>query len=497
MVQRANNGDGVYGVFVYDFNHINPISGHATLLSDVQAGLDPDVIPTAVVGDDDDNGNEEEDMSTQDNKLVAVFLLDVRTNKSPYPQDRQQQDVDANDNDDDSNNPYGDFLGERQWKWFETAISRSNAAVNIIVSGIQVHPKWLITEDGPVEYWNRFPHAQHRLYQAILQNNVKAPLIVSGDIHIAQMLRKDCCRRRRRRRQHRQKGEGEDEDNDNTMIRPLVEVTTSSMTHSWGTEHVCGRPTASPFCKMSYYNALFRPILDFGMWIGPWTELLEQQQQDDDDEVADDNDEMMGKQGEEQTTSTSTTEKKKATTKTTNKGGRRYPRKQYNLDLNFAEIEFDWDNESIIVNILGTEIDGKPLLHQTFRFDELSPPGTKGAGGATSSTTTTSLVQSEDFDSLERELLTKSIIKPFSDDESNIFEHNVDGTDHDYNSNDGEWICVNYRGLPNPVHHKFAFVATVTFALIVALWPLLLLCGTCCLCFWCKRKRRKYQERTR
>ena len=46
-----------------------------------------------------------------------------------------------------------------------------------------------------VEDWSRFPAAQHRLYQTILSSGVAAPILVSGDVHMAELLRRDCRRR--------------------------------------------------------------------------------------------------------------------------------------------------------------------------------------------------------------------------------------------------------------------------------------------------------------
>ena len=44
-----------------------------------------------------------------------------------------------------------------------------------------------------VEDWSKFPVSQHKLYQTLLKNNnVKSPIIVSGDVHHGSLLRKDC-----------------------------------------------------------------------------------------------------------------------------------------------------------------------------------------------------------------------------------------------------------------------------------------------------------------
>lgn len=165
MAKRAARGMGVYGVQVYDFNR----SPGQELLSDEDARLDPDV----------SDSNAEIPLGP---KSVAIFVLDVRSNKTPWLRtipERFQYDA------------AGDFLGEAQWQWFETAIGRSTASVNIVVTGLQVHAD-VFFDGSKIEDWGKYPRAQHRIYQALLQPNVQAPIIVSGDIHLAQLLRKDC-----------------------------------------------------------------------------------------------------------------------------------------------------------------------------------------------------------------------------------------------------------------------------------------------------------------
>ena len=221
-----------------------------------------------------------------------------------------------------------------------------------------------------------------------------------------------------------------------SIIRPLVEITTSGLTHSWGSERTCGRQNGSPLCSMTYYNQLFRPIFNFFMWIAPWKDLLEHE------DNGDDNDDKMK----------------------CRKNGQR----QYNLDLNFAEFDFDWDKEVVTVNMLGRNIHDEPLLRHRFRFDELSG---NGGGGLT---TVKSLVPSSDFDLTEEELVSNSIINS-----TGSFEND-------------EWICVSYKGRASPIHHDFAMAATVTFAFLFAIWPILLILAlTCASCMLYKRRRRK------
>jgi len=115
IFQRALKGYGVYGVKLFDFDREN---GN-TLVADEEAGIDPDV----------DTSSQQHEISYS-NKTVAIFVLDVRTNRSPWGKGWKSWSPDYD----------GDFLGEHQWRWFETAIKRSKASINIIVNGIQVHP---------------------------------------------------------------------------------------------------------------------------------------------------------------------------------------------------------------------------------------------------------------------------------------------------------------------------------------------------------------------
>ena len=111
------------------------------------------------------------------------------------------------------------------------------------------------------------------------------------------------------------------------IIRPLYEITTSGMTHSWGStsSSTCGRPNLSPLCYFPPYNALFGLVLTYAHWICPWTSLL----LDDESNIP-----------------------------------------QFSLARNIAELEFDWSRDHVIVRFLGVE--GQVLLKQDWSMDELS-----------------------------------------------------------------------------------------------------------------------------
>jgi alkaline phosphatase D len=373
MARRAFDGKGVYGVQVYDFSKERK---EDRLLLDWAAGLDPDVVSMEQMDDIQDH--------VDHRRSVAVFVLDVRTNKTPWPKRIPER---------YSIYPHGDFLGEEQWQWFEEAIGRSKAAVNIIVTGVQVHAPWFY-DGNLVENWSAYPRAQHRLYQAILQPNVKAPLLVTGDIHLAQLLRKDC--------QQKTYKNSDTSSPAQTKIRSLHEITTSGMTHSWGSTDtsICGRPTFSRLCNFYPYNALFGGILTFAHWISPWTALLKDQQ--------------------------------------TN-----LP--QYSLARNIAEIELDWHHQSVIVRILSDG--GQILLRQEWSIDDLS--------GVNSPTKT--FLQPNSFE-VARERLESALNSTIPRD---------------------DFLCVNYRGNPDPMHFAFSIASVIGFAVISSLYPFLICVGLC------------------
>ena len=288
MEKRAVEGKGVYGVKVFDF--YRP-AGHE-LLSDREAAIEPSL-----------SGENAEKLS---DRSVALFLLDCRSQKTPWKTgfpDKFMLDYEA------------DFLGEDQWKWLEDSLERSTASVNVIVQGLQVHADRYF-DGNKVEDWSRFPMSQHRLYQTILKSGVSAPVLVSGDVHMAELLRRDC-----------RPADG------SSSMRPLLEVTTSGMTHSWGTQ-LCARPHLSLLCR----STLFQKALMIGMHYahinGAWTDVLD----------------LRGPPREV--------------------GAKR--RVQYALDLNYAEFEFDWDKREAVIRVLGKEVGGNPLLSTSWSFDALS-----------------------------------------------------------------------------------------------------------------------------
>ena len=121
--RRARNGKGLYGVKVFDFYQPHG----QELLSDDVAGVEWE----------DDLTTHQQEQTKLSNRTVAIFLLDCRSNKTPWNQtfpNNYQLDYG------------GDFLGEEQWQWLEQTLSRSTASVNIIVQGLQVHADHLYVD---------------------------------------------------------------------------------------------------------------------------------------------------------------------------------------------------------------------------------------------------------------------------------------------------------------------------------------------------------------
>lgn len=118
---------------------------------------------------------------------VKVILLDVRYHRAPRSTD-------------------GEMLGEEQWRWLESELRESDAQVHLIGSGIQVLPV-----DHGYEKWANFPSERERLLTLIAGTGAPGVILLSGDRHIAEIMRLD----------------------DPRIGYPLYEITSSGMTHSW------------------------------------------------------------------------------------------------------------------------------------------------------------------------------------------------------------------------------------------------------------------------
>ncbi|MBU0678507.1 MAG: alkaline phosphatase family protein [Verrucomicrobia bacterium] len=120
-------------------------------------------------------------------RRVLVILLDVR-----YHADRPGEDA--------------DILGEEQWRFLEHELKQSRAQLVLIGSGIQV-----LSQEHKWEKWANFPRSRERLLKLIQQSGVEGVVFLSGDRHMHEISVM----------------------NDETTPYPLIDITSSGLTHSY------------------------------------------------------------------------------------------------------------------------------------------------------------------------------------------------------------------------------------------------------------------------
>ena len=130
--------------------------------------------------------------------LVKVILLDARYFRDTLERINRVYQINEN----------GEVLGEEQWKWLENELKTSPAKVNLIVSGIQFLP----TEHA-YEKWANFPKERERLLDLIAKSGAKTPVLLSGDRHIAEVMKLT----------------------DSRFPDGIYEITSSGLTHTWNT----------------------------------------------------------------------------------------------------------------------------------------------------------------------------------------------------------------------------------------------------------------------
>ena len=103
-------------------------------------------------------------------------------------------------------NLQGEVLGEAQWKWLQKELKESQAKINLIISGIQFLP----TEHA-YEKWANFPKERERLLDVIAASGAQTPVLLSGDRHIAEIMKLT----------------------DSRFPEGIYEITSSGLTHTW------------------------------------------------------------------------------------------------------------------------------------------------------------------------------------------------------------------------------------------------------------------------
>ena len=379
MYERAKSGFGVYGVKVFDFSR----EDGNYLLTDDEAGLDAD-LPAALMK----NENTNEESIESSSKKVAIFMLDVRTNKTPWHPGYQSWIPDYE----------GDFLGEKQWEWFEKSIQNSDASINIIVNGLQVH-SYRFHSANSAELWSSFPSSRQRLYDTILQKNVKSPIIISGDVHMSSFMRKDCFKTN-------------ELDQSDVQSRPIVEFTTSGMTHSWGSCFACSSSLHENRWKYLLCNLFGRSFMTLVYKLIPTPDLIVATK---DDQL---NDNFVN-------------------------GGADKAKigQQYSLEKNFGLLEIDWKQRMLKISAVGSDVNAPPLLGASFSFDQLS--GSQKIPGSMNVT---------EFEMHEN-------LKLF-----------MDG-----NLTNGEYTCYNHRSPPHTSQAIFGIVGLATYFFSIFVLPHVLL----------------------
>lgn len=124
---------------------------------------------------------------------VKIVLLDPRFNKESWFEETQ------------------DMLGEEQWKWLEGELGEENIDLFLLASGTQFMPDDRLFPES----W--FVPSKQRLYDLIKQSE-KRVILLSGDVHYGEIMELPCsCE---------------------TIGYPLIEMTSSGMTHYFGDGYI-------------------------------------------------------------------------------------------------------------------------------------------------------------------------------------------------------------------------------------------------------------------
>lgn len=134
-------------------------------------------------------------------KRINVIILDTRYFRSELTKDpaEQKRYIPNKHNE-------GTILGAAQWAWLEEVLSNSKANFNIIVSSIQ-----FLSDQHGFETWGNMPNEVHKMKEILAKTRAKGVIILSGDRHLAEISKVDV----------------------QGMAYPLVDFTSSGMTHSY------------------------------------------------------------------------------------------------------------------------------------------------------------------------------------------------------------------------------------------------------------------------
>lgn len=109
---------------------------------------------------------------------------------------------------------HGDMLGTEQWSWLEEQVAGSEASFHVLVSTVQV-----LSVNPIAEGWGHYPAAQSRLLALLRKHRPRGLVILSGDVHFAELLVTQPPSEGMREEEKEEKKEA-------------LEVTSSGMTHT-------------------------------------------------------------------------------------------------------------------------------------------------------------------------------------------------------------------------------------------------------------------------
>jgi len=135
------------------------------------------------------------------NQKIKVIILDTRYFRSPLTTDPSGEKRYIPNN-------YGEgtMLGDAQWNWLEEELLEQDIDYNVIISSIQ----FLSSLHG-FESWGTMPHEVDKLLGLLKSSHASNVMLVSGDRHISEFSKL----------------------NDTELPYPLIDFTTSGLTHSY------------------------------------------------------------------------------------------------------------------------------------------------------------------------------------------------------------------------------------------------------------------------
>ena len=120
-------------------------------------------------------------------RRVQIILLDTRWFRSPFKKDQrsaeQRKAIGKVGNYVGNTDNNTTILGETQWQWLAEQL-RHPAELRLIVSSTQIIP-----DQKGMDEWGAFPHERLRLFELIRSTGAEGVLLVSGNVHFAELSR--------------------------------------------------------------------------------------------------------------------------------------------------------------------------------------------------------------------------------------------------------------------------------------------------------------------